>query len=121
MKILLVHNRYRSTAPSGENRVVDQESAALAALGHEVRHFERLSDEIEDWPAWQKATLPARVIWNPTSKRDLAAELARVPAGRRPHPQHVPAAEPVRALRLPRRRRPGRGDAAQLQAALRQW
>jgi len=24
MKIVLVHNRYRSAAPSGENRVVDQ-------------------------------------------------------------------------------------------------
>jgi hypothetical protein len=34
MKILVVHNRYRSTAPSGENRVVDQESEALTSLGH---------------------------------------------------------------------------------------
>lgn len=76
MKILLVHNRYRSTAPSGENRVVDQESEALAALGHDVRHFERQSDDIENWSAWQKATLPARVVWNPTSRRDLAAVLA---------------------------------------------
>ncbi|MEV5962719.1 glycosyltransferase [Kribbella sp. NPDC051952] len=75
MKILLVHNRYRSTAPSGENRVVDQESEALAAAGHEVTHFERHSDDIESWPAWQKATLPARVVWNPTSRRDLAAVL----------------------------------------------
>ena len=40
MKILLAHNRYRSGAPSGENRVVEQESAALAALGHEVSRFE---------------------------------------------------------------------------------
>ena len=31
MKILIAHNRYRSTAPSGENRVVDQESTALTA------------------------------------------------------------------------------------------
>jgi glycosyltransferase involved in cell wall biosynthesis len=76
MKILLVHNRYRSTAPSGENRVVDQESAALTALGHDVRHFERHSDDIENWPAWQKATLPGRVVWNPASRRDLAAALA---------------------------------------------
>ncbi|MFI5731296.1 glycosyltransferase [Kribbella sp. NPDC051587] len=75
MKILLVHNRYRSTAPSGENRVVDQEREALAALGHDVRLFERQSDEIEEWPAWKKATLPARVIWNPTTKRDLSVEL----------------------------------------------
>ena len=29
MRILIVHNRYRPTAPSGENAVVDQESAAL--------------------------------------------------------------------------------------------
>ena len=76
MKILLVHNRYRSTAPSGENRVVDQESAALTALGHDVRHFERHSDDIENWSAVQKATLPGRVVWNPTSRRDLATALA---------------------------------------------
>ncbi|GAA1511644.1 glycosyltransferase [Kribbella lupini] len=85
MKILLVHNTYRSTAPSGENRVVEQEAEALTADGHEVETFGRLSDEIEDWPAWQKATLPGRVIWNPTSKRDLAAALARF----RPDVVHV--------------------------------
>jgi glycosyltransferase involved in cell wall biosynthesis len=75
MRILLVHNRYRSTAPSGENRVVDQEREALTALGHDVGIFERHSDELEQWPAWKKATLPARVVWNPASKRDLAQTL----------------------------------------------
>lgn len=85
MKILLVHNTYRSTAPSGENRVVEQEGAALAALGHEVETFGRLSDEIESWSAWQKATLPARVIWNPATKRDLAQTLAEY----RPDVVHV--------------------------------
>ncbi|HWD77506.1 MAG TPA: glycosyltransferase [Kribbella sp.] len=77
MKILMVHNRYRSTAPSGENRVVDQESAALTAAGHTVRHFERHSDDIEDWSAVQKATLPARVVWNRASRHDLARDLLR--------------------------------------------
>ena len=77
MKILMVHNRYRSTAPSGENRVVDQESEALVAAGHDVRHFERHSDDIEDWPALKKATLPARVIWSRASKHDLTRELVR--------------------------------------------
>jgi glycosyltransferase involved in cell wall biosynthesis len=91
MKILLVHNRYRSTAPSGENRVVDQEGEALAALGHEVETFERHSDEIEDWPAWKKATLPARVVWNPAAKRDLAETLRRF----RPAVVHVHNTFPV--------------------------
>ncbi len=71
MRILIVHNRYRSTAPSGENRVVDTESATLTALGHTVEHFERHSDDIEDWTSVQKATLPARVVWNPETRRDL--------------------------------------------------
>jgi glycosyltransferase involved in cell wall biosynthesis len=77
MKILIAHNRYRSTAPSGENRVVDQESTALTGLGHQVEHFERHSDDIEDWTPWQKATLPARVVWNPATKRDLGVVLRR--------------------------------------------
>ena len=91
MKILLVHNRYRSTAPSGENRVVDQELTALAAAGQDVELFERRSDEIEDWPAWKKATLPARVVWNPAAKRDLGETLRRF----RPDVVHVHNTFPV--------------------------
>lgn len=77
MRILVIHNRYRSAAPSGENRVVDQESAALKALGHEVERFEYQSDDIDGWSAARKATLPARVVWNPAAPRDLAAVLRR--------------------------------------------
>jgi glycosyltransferase involved in cell wall biosynthesis len=85
MRILIVHNRYRSTAPSGEDRVVEQESEALTSLGHEVEHFERHSDDIEEWSSLQKATLPARVIWNPATRRDLADVLRRF----RPDVAHV--------------------------------
>lgn len=75
MKIVLIHNRYRSAAPSGENRVVDQEGDALAALGHEVIRFERNSDEIEHWPRARKASLPVRVVWSREVRRDLTATL----------------------------------------------
>ena len=75
MRILLVHNRYRSAMPSGENRVVDQEGAALAALGHEVRRFTRDSDEISQWSLLKKASLPVRTIWNWESFGDLKAVL----------------------------------------------
>jgi glycosyltransferase involved in cell wall biosynthesis len=85
MKILMVHNRYRSTAPSGENQVVDQESGALRAAGHTVRHFERHSDDIEDWPALKKATLPARVVWSRAVRHDLLRELLR----QRPDVVHI--------------------------------
>ena len=85
MRILLVHSRYRSGTPSGENRVVDQESEELARAGHEVRRFEKDSDEIEHWSAAQKALLPARVVWSRESHRELAALLR----GYRPDVVHV--------------------------------
>ena len=75
MKIMLVHNRCRSNGPSGENRVVDQESEALAAAGHQVIRFGRSSDEIEHWPAAKKALLSARVVWSPETRRDLTTAL----------------------------------------------
>jgi glycosyltransferase involved in cell wall biosynthesis len=75
MRVLLVHNRYRSAAPSGENRVVDTERAALAARGHEVRLFGASSDDIEGWTRARKASLPARVVWSGAARRDLAAEI----------------------------------------------
>lgn len=46
MRILLVHNHYGSEAPSGENQVFFLEKRMLEARGHEVRLFERFSDEI---------------------------------------------------------------------------
>ena len=85
MRILLVHNRYRSGAPSGENRVVDQESEALAALGHDVIRFGRSSDEIEQWSVAKKASLPARTIWSRETRRELRAVLGE----HRPEVVHV--------------------------------
>jgi glycosyltransferase involved in cell wall biosynthesis len=76
MRILIAHNRYRSAAPSGENRVVDTEGEALAARGHEVIRFERRSDDIEGWSPARKASLPARAVWNPEARRDLRSVLA---------------------------------------------
>lgn len=85
MRIVVAHSRYRSAAPSGENRVVDQETAALAGLGHEVELFERRSDAIEGWPAARKATLPARVVWS----GEAHGALREVLRARRPDVVHV--------------------------------
>lgn len=85
MKIMTVHNRYRSATPSGENKVVDREAEALSSIGHEVIKFERSSDEIESWPKLKKATLPGRIIWNGESRREVANMLAE----HRPDVVHV--------------------------------
>ena len=85
MRVMVVHNRYRSAAPSGENIVVDQEAAALRAAGHQVELFERHSDDIADWSLARKAGLPATTVWNGGAKRDL---LSRIEAAR-PDVLHV--------------------------------
>ena len=46
MRILLVHNFYGSSAPSGENKVFEAEKAMLEKHGHEVAVYTRHSDEI---------------------------------------------------------------------------
>src|SRR5690606_9498008 len=55
MKVVVAHNRYRSAAPSGENRIVDTEIAQLRAAGVEVIPFLRESDDIPRLPVGQKA------------------------------------------------------------------
>jgi glycosyltransferase involved in cell wall biosynthesis len=77
MKILIVHNRYRPTAPSGEDVVVDQESSALSKGGHEVLLFQRRSEEITDWSPLRRATLPARILWSEDSRHGITKSLAQ--------------------------------------------
>lgn len=71
MKVLVVHNRYRSASPSGEDRVVDQEHDALLAAGHDVRRLERFSDDIARMSSHRKLLVPLQVVWNPAAARDL--------------------------------------------------
>ncbi|MBQ1089728.1 glycosyltransferase family 4 protein [Streptomyces sp. B93] len=75
MHVLVVHNRYASAQPSGENKVVDQEVALLREGGHRVEVFERRSDDIAARSLPGKATVPLLVPWNPAVRRELAARL----------------------------------------------
>jgi glycosyltransferase involved in cell wall biosynthesis len=85
MKILIAHSRYRTNAPSGENLVVEQETAALEAAGHQVSAFERCSDEIGSWSLAERAALPIRISRNRPVRRTLTETLER----ERPDVLHV--------------------------------
>ncbi|MFI5792956.1 glycosyltransferase [Streptomyces sp. NPDC051677] len=75
MHVLVVHNRYSSAQPSGENRVVDEEVGLLRAAGHRVELFERRSDDIAARSLLAKAAVPLLVPWNPAVRTELAARL----------------------------------------------
>lgn len=78
MRILVVHNRYRSSVPSGEDRVVDGERRALVAAGHEVARFEARSDDIAAMPVRRRAFVPLRLVWNRRAAADLDRALSAV-------------------------------------------
>ena len=75
MHVLVVHNRYNSAQPSGENKVVDQEVELLRAAGHRVEVFERRSDDIGARSLLGKVAVPLLVPWNPAVRTELAAKL----------------------------------------------
>ncbi len=77
MRVLLIHNFYRSGAPSGENRVVEWDVEQLRGLGHEVELFSVSSDEIDGYSKVGNARLPGRVIWSPSSAKALTAVIER--------------------------------------------
>jgi glycosyltransferase involved in cell wall biosynthesis len=73
VKVVVAHNRYREALPSGENAVVEQEMAQLAAAGVGVVPLLRSSDEIAALSPAGKALLPLSPIYAPRAQRDLAA------------------------------------------------
>jgi glycosyltransferase involved in cell wall biosynthesis len=77
VKVVVAHNRYRSAAPSGENRIVDLEIDQLGRAGVEVIPFLRSSDEIPALPLASKALLPVSPLWSPGSVRALSGLLRR--------------------------------------------
>lgn len=77
MKVLVVHNQYRSSMPSGENRVVADERDSLRAAGVNVETFLRSSDELPAMGAAAKAQALLTPITGFSSRSKLRETLAR--------------------------------------------
>lgn len=66
LRVVIVHNRYRSANPSGENRVVESEIEQLRSDGVEIVPYIRDSDEIEDFTPVGKVLLGVSPVVNPS-------------------------------------------------------
>jgi glycosyltransferase involved in cell wall biosynthesis len=77
MRVLVVHNRYVSAVPSGENAVVDEEVAALREAGVEVLTHVKSSDEIATYGAARRAGLAVRPVRSGGDARAVAALIRR--------------------------------------------
>jgi glycosyltransferase involved in cell wall biosynthesis len=85
MKVLLVHNRYRTSAPSGEDAAVRNEQRMLRTRGVEVFTFDACNDDINDSSLAAKTAIAANTIWSRHSRAELRKMLRHV----RPDVVHV--------------------------------
>lgn len=77
MKVLLGHNFYRSSAPSGEDTVYRNERRLLEANGIEVIPFERFNDDIDASTLSKRVGLALNGGWSRRSYRELSALLRK--------------------------------------------
>ena len=85
MRILLVHNFYGSSAPSGENRAVLEERDLLRAAGHEVVEYFTYSDAIRDRGVLPVLGAAMFVPWNSAQRKALRRLVLEI----RPDVMHV--------------------------------
>ena len=85
MRVLLVHNYYRSSAPSGENVVFEAERELLREHGHEVVELRRASDVLEGRPLVGALRGALATPWNPFAARAVRRAIER----ERPDVMHV--------------------------------
>lgn len=71
MKVLLAHNHYRSSAPSGEDHVFQNEVAMLRRNGIEVMTFERFNDDIDDSTLTGRLRVAKETAWSDRSYQDF--------------------------------------------------
>ena len=75
MRVLLVHNRYRTSAPSGEDAAVHNEQLMLERRGVEVATFDRCNDDLDESTWSAKAVMAVNTIWSQRSRSELGDQI----------------------------------------------
>jgi glycosyltransferase involved in cell wall biosynthesis len=77
MKVLLAHNYYRSSAPSGEDAVFRNERTLLERNGIDIIPFERFNDDIDDSTVAKRIRLALNYAWSAETYREISALIRR--------------------------------------------
>lgn len=74
-RILIVHNHYRSSAPSGENVAFASERDLLIANGHEVSLFEKFSDSIASQGTLGLIATTVQIPWSVSTSQEFSLRI----------------------------------------------
>jgi glycosyltransferase involved in cell wall biosynthesis len=75
LSVLVGHNYYRTSSPSGENVVFEAETALLEANGHRVTRYIRRSDDITARSTGEHLKLFAQAAWSYESYAEIKRAL----------------------------------------------
>ncbi len=71
MKILMVHDYYDSSSPSGEGRSFEEETQLLRDFGHDVLTYVVHNDEIRNYGPLRRVRLGVETVWSWTASAEL--------------------------------------------------
>lgn len=97
MRVLVVHNRYSSRVPSGENLAVDDEVRWLRDAGVDVVVHQADNDDLVEPGAIGRLRGGLEAVWSPRAQRTVVDIVERV----RPHIVHVHNLFPVMTGSVP--------------------
>lgn len=71
MKVLFIHNYYRSSAPSGEDTVAVNERSMLISNGVDVVSYEKANDDLNPITLLDKFRIGLRYVWSEITYREV--------------------------------------------------
>ncbi|HTP67249.1 MAG TPA: glycosyltransferase family 4 protein [Geobacteraceae bacterium] len=90
MKVLFIHNHYRTSSPSGEDSVARNERKLLEDNGIDVISYEKFNDAIDDSSMIKKLRLAIDTVWSQQTYQEVVALIKR----ERPDIAHVHSLHP---------------------------
>jgi glycosyltransferase involved in cell wall biosynthesis len=91
LKVLFIHNNYRTTAPSGEDAVALNERSLLENNGINVVVYEKFNDDVDDSTFFKKVCLGFNYAWS----RDTYYETLHLIRNARPDVAHIHSIFPL--------------------------
>lgn len=90
MKVLFIHNHYRTSAPSGEDAVAENERNLLEENGVVVIPYERFNDDVDDSSFLKKVRLGLGYAWS----HRTYSEVSKLIRQTRPEIAHIHSIHP---------------------------
>jgi glycosyltransferase involved in cell wall biosynthesis len=90
MKVLFIHNNYRTSAPSGEDTVAGNERKLLEDNGVEVVNYQKFNDDIDESTWLKRVKMAINSVWSRSAYQEVSGLIKRT----KPDVAHIHSVHP---------------------------